>query len=93
MGEDAKITLLHVVVKAPFTLKYGQSPVYQEQAVAYYYRTLTPSFYGQTTTQGYISQEGAYQLAQHIFLELGNFFAQASAEKHVPALKSTHHKQ
>ncbi|WP_104206710.1 hypothetical protein [Holospora curviuscula] len=76
MGEDAKITLLHVVVRAPFTLTYGQTLVYQGQAVTYYYRTLTPSFYGQTTTQYYISQESAQQLAQQIFLELGNFFAQ-----------------
>ena len=88
MGEDAKITLLHVVVKAPFKLKYGQIPVYQGQGVVYYYRTLTPSFYSQTTTQHYISQEAAHQLAQNIFLELGKFFSRTLKRKRLGALQS-----
>ncbi|WP_075260322.1 hypothetical protein [Holospora undulata] len=75
MGEDAKITLMHVVLKAFFTLKHCHKSIYQGQAVAYYYRALTPSFYGQTSTQFYISQEGAQQLAHQIFLKLGNFFS------------------
>lgn len=74
MGEDAKIKLLHVVLKAPFILKREGNSVYEGQAETYYYRTLTPSFYTQTTTQSYISEEGVHQLAQSIVLDLAKFF-------------------
>ena len=74
MGHDAKINLLHVMLKAPFKLHQEGKVVYAGQAVTYYYRTLTPSFYSQTTTQAYIGEEGAEQLAHSIVLELAHFF-------------------
>jgi hypothetical protein len=74
MGHDAKINLLHVMLKAPFKLYKEGKIIYAGQAVAYYYRTLTPSFYSQTTTQAYIGEEGAEQLAHSIVLELAHFF-------------------
>ena len=74
MGYDAKINLLHVMLKAPFKVYQGNKVVYEDQAVAYYYRTLTPSFYAQTTTQAYIGEEGAEQLAHSIVLKLAAFF-------------------
>ncbi|WP_075260866.1 hypothetical protein [Holospora obtusa] len=74
MGKDAKIALLHTILKASFTLKHCQNIVHKGQVTACYYRTLTPSFYGQTSAQFYVSQEGAQHIAQEIFAELGRFF-------------------
>jgi hypothetical protein len=61
--------------------------IYVGQAVTYYYRTLTPSFYSQTTTQAYIGEEGAEQLARNIVLELAHFFKEKIVSQKNPKSK------